>query len=176
MTDKVLIVIGKTMSGKTTYVQNELIPQGYTQVITHTTRPRRATESKTAYHFETAVHGETLALREFDMIGGHVAYWTTTADILATPKPVIIIDVQGAIELVRALGDNAVIRYLNTPNDIIRERLTTSSRGVMEDEQESMRRYADDVMQFAKLDRAIAPDVPLVDLSARNFIKINQER
>ena len=174
MIDKVLIVIGKTMSGKTTYVQNELIPRGYTQVITHTTRPRRATESETAYHFETAVHGETLALREFDMIGGHVAYWTTLLDIMATPKPVIVIDVQGALELVRVLGDNAVVRYINTPNDVIRERLTTSSRGVVEDERESMRRYADDVTQFAKLDQAVSADVPLVDLSARNFIKINQ--
>lgn len=40
MFDKVLIVVGKTMSGKTYFVNKYLVPKGYNQVITHTTRPK----------------------------------------------------------------------------------------------------------------------------------------
>ena len=63
MFDKVLIVVGKTMSGKTHFVKNYLVPKGYNQVITHTTRPKRITESDNSYFFENEINQSGLALR-----------------------------------------------------------------------------------------------------------------
>lgn len=148
------IIIGKTMSGKTTFIKEHMLAKGYHQVITHTTRPQRPSEQADAYHFETSVPQtpDVLALREYDMIGGHVAYWTTLADIQATVKPVMIIDVKGAIELCQNIPD-AMIYYLNTPDAVIKERLFNSSRGKTENIAESKRRYNDDVKEFAKLDQ-----------------------
>ena len=153
MYDKILIVVGKTMSGKTTYVNGYLKERGFNQVKTHTTRPQRKTESNDAYHFETEVNKNGLALREYDMVDGHVAYWVDPSDIEETEHPVIIIDVQGAVELIKYLGkDNVRIAYVNTSDETILKRMRKSKRGKTEDESETMRRYMDDVNQFRKLD------------------------
>jgi Guanylate kinase len=153
------IIIGKTMSGKTTFVNKHMKPEGYNQVITHTTRPMRPSETSADYHFETDVptDGSALALREYDMIDGHVAYWTTVDDIETTVKPVLIIDVQGALEIAKSMSD-VMIFYVNTPDEVIKERLFNSSRGKVEDLAESKRRYDDDVKQFAKLDDYVSAE------------------
>ena len=87
------------------------------------------------------------------MIDGHVAYWVEPSDIAETEHPVIIIDVQGAVELIKHLGkDNVRIAYVNTSDETILKRMRKSKRGKTEDESETMRRYMDDVNQFRKLD------------------------
>ena len=65
----------------------------------------------------STINQSGLALREYDMIDGHVGYWTTKEDILSTEHPVIIIDIKGAIEITKELGEeNVRIAYVNGKN------------------------------------------------------------
>lgn len=175
MFDKVLIVVGKTMSGKTHFVNNYLVPKGYNQVITHTTRPKRITESNNSYFFENEINQSGLALREYDMIDGHVGYWTTKEDILSTEHPVIIIDIKGAIEITKELGEeNVRIAYVNEKDTTILNRINNSDRGNTEDIKESMRRYEDDLIQFEKMDKKFSIQGGYNYMTGEKFLWINR--
>lgn len=150
---KLLIVVGKTMSGKNTLIEQELLPMGYELVRMHTTRPQRPTETADAYHFEQTIDPHGLALREYDMVGGHVGYWTTLADLQRPDSPLIVNDVTGAIALIDAVGvHNAQVIYVDTLDSVIDERVLASERGRSEDITETKRRLADDRYQFRHLD------------------------
>ena len=177
MKDKLMIVLGKTMSGKTTYI-NYLKTRGYEQVITHTTRPKRETEDDNAYHFEKEINGNGIALREYDMIDGHVGYWTELDDIFNIDQPVIITDYKGAVELIETLGmSNVRLSYINTSDEVITNRINNSKRGQTEDIKESIRRFEDDKKQFVKLDNFFEEkDLDTICfLSGEKFMEINNK-
>lgn len=174
MFDKVLIVVGKTFSGKTYFVDKYLKNKGYTQVITHTTRPKRETEDENAYYFETEINQNGLALREYDMIDNHVAYWTTKEDIYNTVNPVIIIDIEGAIEIAKTLGaENVRVVYVNELESVIFKRMTKGERS-NENLSESLRRFNDDKKHFEKLDQKFRNLNGYNYMSGEKFLWINR--
>lgn len=151
---QVTIVIGKTMSGKDTFV-SEAVKKGYNRVRTGTTRPQRPTENGTEYLFRDEADPNGIAVRTYEMAGENfVSYWVDKDELDKTENPILIIDLQGAIELIQALPDyQFAVYYINTPIKTIQERIQNSERGKTEDKNESYRRLVDDMVEFDQLDK-----------------------
>lgn len=161
---KLTIVVGKTFSGKSTLLR-EYVKNGFQIVKTHTTRPVRETENGTEYYFEDnesyqdkKENGVTLAAREYHTVAGLWSYWTELKDIIQYDNPIMILDLEGAKELVKYIADSEFnlsyeVLYLNTPLDIIKDRIENSDRGNSESKQESHRRLQSDIDAMYKLDQ-----------------------
>ena len=158
MTGKELeIVVGKTFSGKSTYV-NSL--KDVKVLKTHTTRSIRPTETGNEYYFENDIpdtkQSNIIGLKTYNTVEGDWSYWFDLHDIPDGQKSVVVLDLLGALEVLQLLQkdsyNNIVITYIATPNHEIVKRISSSSRGKTEDIQESLRRLADDLEKFWILD------------------------
>jgi len=167
-----VIVVGKTFSGKSTYV-NESLPSYYHRVKTHTTRPIRPTESGDEYYFDTKEDYEqkkadnlVIAPRDYDTVAGIWSYWFEESD-LQGEKNVVILDLVGAKEAFKQLNNttNVSVVYLNTTLEEIERRIKESSRGKTEDMSETQRRLASDVEEMAKLDAIVKPNGVVKDIT-----------
>lgn len=159
--DSLTIVMGKTFSGKTNYVESAIKNDNYDRVKTHTTRPKRLTETGDEYYFEDDVdEANSIALRSYETAQGVWSYWTSLDDFKNKKNPILILDFEGTIELLDYLigeyGDEILnkisILYMNKPLQTIIERANDSARGKSEDPRETLRRLADDIKQFEDLD------------------------
>ena len=166
---KLTIVVGKTFSGKSTLLRKYL-KGGFQIIKTHTTRPVRETENGTEYYFEDnesyqnkKEDGIALAAREYHTVAGLWSYWTELKDIIQYDNPIMILDLEGAKELVKYIADLRKkdssfilayeVLYLNTSLDVIRDRIENSDRGNSESKQESYRRLQSDIDAMYKLDQ-----------------------
>lgn len=162
--DSLTIVMGKTFSGKTNYVESAIKNNHYDRVKTHTTRPKRLAETGDEYYFEDDVDEvNSIALRSYKTAQGVWSYWTSLDDFKNKKNPILILDFEGTIELLDYLigeyGDEILnkisILYMNTPLQTIIERANDSARGRSEDPRETLRRLADDIKQFEDLDNLV---------------------
>lgn len=161
--NKITILMGKSFSGKSTFLE---IHNEYQIVKTHTTRPIRETENGSEYFFEDSDDPSTqkqLAKRVYNTVQGLWAYWTSSEDFENLENPIIILDFKGTIELIGGLyeeyGDSVLdkisILYLNTPLEELLYRAYNSERGKTEDLNESVRRLLSDTKEFKKLDNKL---------------------
>lgn len=169
-----LILIGKTLSGKTTIVNNLVNNHGnhIVQLRTSTTRPKRPEEDPKAYHFidddYIAKHqDDVIAPRTYHVIqGNHQNTWTYFLDqielqtfIQGDPikMAITILDFPGAVELNQYiikhhLPLNVQAVYLDIPLDIRLKRAVNTERN-QDDVKETLRRlYYDEFKDFKKLD------------------------
>lgn len=155
---RLVVVIGKTFSGKSSFLRNEM--KNYHKVKTHTTRPVRETESGNEYYFEKyndyvgkRYRGETLSVREYHTVYGTWAYWFEKDDLI-DGRNVMILDLVGAKELEKNKDDDIIIDYIyiNTSIKDIKNRIRNSDRGKTESKDETSRRLKSDIKEHEVLD------------------------
>lgn len=151
------IVVGKTFSGKSTYVNNL---KGVKVLKTHTTRPIRPTETGDEYYFENGIpdteQSNIIGFKTYNTVEGDWSYWFDLNDIPDGQPSVVVLDLHGALEVSKFLKkdthNDVVVTYIATPTHEIVKRISNSSRGQTENIQESLRRLADDLEKFWVLD------------------------
>lgn len=126
---RVFVVTGPTGSGKTTVSHYLMERYQVPQVITHTTRlPRDGEVDGQDYYFETPASFATKHYLEHVTYSGN-QYGSSREGLAAawkkSPLISIVLDTAGAITYAQELGAQAVIIYLEVPNQAaLLERLT----------------------------------------------------
>lgn len=119
-TKRVFVITGPTGSGKTTVSRYLTDHYNMPQVITHTTRaPRDGEVSGVDYYFETPATFATKHYLEHVTYSGN-QYGSSREGLAAAwekaPLISIVLDTAGAVTYAQDLGDQAVIIYLEVPN------------------------------------------------------------
>jgi len=162
------VIVGKTYSGKS-YLLKEMEQKGLGHgVILNTTRPMRDGEvDGVDYYFDEkdellkAVNEEKCILTGYNVFeNGKKNEWYYALflnEILTTDKPIVIIDVDKLNILIDWGVEycfNVRTVYVNTPLDVIKRRIQTSSRN-KEAFDETTRRLEDDNRKFKQFDENI---------------------
>lgn len=160
-----IILLGKTASGKTT-IANVLVKKyGYKQIITYTTRPIRDGEAQgKTYHYisdeefkKKIEEGFFAEYKKYDTVLGTWYYGTSLEDLQnADDKTVVILTPQGFKDIASKV-DSVKSVYLSTSDEIIMERLIL--RG--DNEKEIERRMEKDNEDFVGI-------CGIVDFSLQN--------
>lgn len=156
----ILIIIGKTASGKDTIV-NELVSQyGYKRIITYTTRPIRDGEQPdVSYHFVDKSQFKRLVMQDFfaewktyQTVLGEWHYGTSIKDLEnADDKTVIVLTPDGYREIIQKLQEKPRTIYIYANNATIQERLL--NRGDNKDE--AKRRLEHDNTDFKGIENEV---------------------
>lgn len=158
------IVMGKSLAGKTYYVDHEKRHK----LITCTTRPKRPYEHNnqdyyfrsTAQYAEDALKNNALAIRSYKVANGQTWYYYISKEKLLDQlkkynELYSILDLKGYLELRRQLEDESINVegiYLDTPLRIRLERYLNTERK-QDDKKEFVRRlYDDEFNAFNQID------------------------
>ncbi|MBP5408249.1 MAG: AAA family ATPase [Bacilli bacterium] len=120
-----IILIGRSASGKTTIAKKLIEDYNFKKFVTNTTRPMRIGEvNDVDYHFIT--EEEFLNKKKKSMLiedtyynGYH--YGTSIEDV--SDDKVLIVDINGANKFYEKLKDEVVIFYINASDDVIKQRM-----------------------------------------------------
>ena len=120
-----LVLIGASASGKTEIAKCLIKNHGFTKTITHTTRPKRPQETPGVdYYFldrktflEKAKNGDFLETTEYDH------HWYGTAFKDAVFHTVVIVDINGANAIIRAMGDKVFVVFVESPEAVREARM-----------------------------------------------------
>lgn len=155
-----VILIGKTASGKDTILNNLVTRHGYKKIITYTTRPMRDGEKQdVTYHFVDKSKFRRLIEQNFFIewktyktVEGNWYYGTSLKDLeSADNKTIIILTPDGYRDVVDKLINKPVSIYVHADNLTIKNRLT--KRG--DDPKEAERRLIHDNEDFKGLENEI---------------------
>ncbi len=151
------ILMGKSASGKDTLMR-KLLKEGYTPIVSHTTRPMREGE-KEGREYVFLTREEFLSNREKGVYMETRSYDTTVGGVPDTwyygsPKVdpttknwLTIVDLDGAAEYVRVYGkENVRVTFLAVPDE---ERERRARKRGSFDQTEWERRLKDDRVKFA---------------------------
>lgn len=154
------ILIGKSAAGKDTLLNKMVNNEGYTPVISYTTRPRRKGEVDgkdynfvSEEYFQNLVASESLAeFRSYNTVYNGISdvwfYGTPRLSDIQNKKYIIILDVNGAKETIKEYGpENIEVMYLYAPDDVREKR--ARERGSF-DILEWERRKKDDALKFSE--------------------------
>lgn len=156
-----IILVGPTMSGKTT-LMNELVKdERVEKLITHTTRPMRKGEVNGEdyfFHNSCINSRNTLALREYEAINNENkkekwSYWINKKDIKKDKTQVIVLDPKG-VEDIQKTEKNIHIILLNPDPRVIDSRIKHSDRSG-ENINETRRRLNSDLVEIALWERRL---------------------
>lgn len=150
-----IVLIGKSGSGKTTMANILCEKFGYHKVVTTTTRPMRKNEKQDIdYHFvskhrfdELKNEGKFVETREYHVANGDVWEYGSPVDVIknASNTDIIILTPEGCHKVIETFGrENLVIIYIYANLRAIEYRLT--KRGDSKDE--IKRRMAQDQIDF----------------------------
>lgn len=126
-----LVLIGKSASGKTTIAQNLAKKHGFHSIVTYTTRPMRKGETAdVTYHYiskedflEKIKSGFFAEWKSYEVNGDTWFYGTAIGDLInADEKSVVILTPDGVRDIKRC-GVNCIVIYLYSDIDTIRRRL-----------------------------------------------------
>lgn len=150
----ILVLIGKSASGKDS-IKRELLKAGYDSVVTYTTRPPRSGEKDgVAYHFiskdeffKKLANGFFTESTAYNVASGETWYYGTAKEDLTGDK-VIIMNPDG-LRVIRRMKEVHTVSFLIEANDDIRwQRL--AKRG--DDIEEIYRRVYADEKDFYGID------------------------
>lgn len=148
-----LILMGKTASGKDSVVKELVMRYGYTYLVPYTTRPPRKNEVKGKdYHFiserdfsKKVKHGFFIEWQSYDTAHGVWNYGVAAKDFYeASDKTVVILTPDGLADIIDLLYSDTVV-YLDVSEKTIFSRLLL--RG--DDIDEARRRITADSHDFA---------------------------
>lgn len=157
----VIVIMGKSLSGKS-YLQKELVKQGFPKMITATTRPKRQGEvDGQDYYFVDRIPKDAIAPRRYHVVNNQEWDYYLPKDefikISGTNRAsTLILDLDGYLELEKASQNMPNVKilglYLNVPLKERIKRYLDTSRG-QENGKEFVRRLYDDEMRaFNQLD------------------------
>lgn len=129
---KPTILVGKSGSGKD-YLLKYMVQKGFTPLVSHTTRPKRANEIDCIdYYFvsvtEFLANNDFIETRSYDTeLNGekHTWYYGLSNRELARNQDkniVTIFDIPGAIEIIKNTGMDCNIIYLDVSDEIRKDR------------------------------------------------------
>lgn len=156
---KILIIIGKTASGKDSVVK-KLVENGYNKVITYTTRQMRKGEKQDiTYHFiseeefKRKIEGGFFAeYKTYNTEFGVWYYGTALEDFEnADDKSVIILTPDGYRDVINKLTKRPISIYLYANNQTIKKRLIKRD----DDPKEAERRLLHDNEDFKGIENEV---------------------
>lgn len=153
----ILLLVGKSASGKDT-IQKELIKMGMKAVVSYTTRPPRNGEvDGIAYHFitkeeflEKEKQGFFAETTFYKVANGETWYYGSAVEDLTDDK-VAIVNPDGLRQIKKIKSVNPIVFYIMADEETIWNRLR--QRG--DDATESKRRLNADNMDFADINKDI---------------------
>lgn len=155
-----VIIIGKTASGKDKTVSELITKHGFKKCITYTTRPMRQGEQQdVTYHFisdedfQQKINSDFFAeWKIYNTEFGDWYYGTALEDLeKADDKTVIILTPDGYRDIMKKLSTKPKAIYLYANNATIKERLI--SRG--DDPSEAQRRLEHDNIDFKGIENEV---------------------
>lgn len=174
MSGKICIIIGKTLSGKSTIVDILEKDHNMERVVSFTTRPIRENEKNGKdYHFinnalalTIITMGKGIAVRTYiphSDFGPYPWYYgIEKSEITKKENPVVITDVQGLLDLQKEFGkDNITSFYIDIDEKEQEERMKTRKTT---SEKEQRRRILADLKDFENAEE-------LVDLTIKTSKK-----
>ncbi|MBP1537256.1 MAG: hypothetical protein ILA17_05255 [Ruminococcus sp.] len=154
-----LILIGKSGSGKDAVMRELTAKHGFRRIVSTTTRPMRVGEQEgREYHYiskeqflEGIARGEYLEYRSYDTLYNGIAdtwfYGSPKMQLDPAENSIAILDVQGAQDFISYYGkENCCVVEISVPNTLREQR--ARERGSFS-ESEWQRRAADDDIKFA---------------------------
>lgn len=151
-----IVIMGRTASGKTTVVNHLVQYHGFKQILTWTTRPIRPGEKNT-YHFTTEPDflykirtDFFLEYKKYDTVFGTWYYGSAKEDFeKADDKTIIILTPSGYLDLLNSIPDiSHKSIYLYSDRSTIVKRL----RGRGDSDDEAKRRMLADDRDFAEVE------------------------
>ena len=148
-----IIIAGKTSSGKTTIVEKLIKEHGFKQLITYTSRSiRKGEKEDVTYHYITKENflkkideGFFAEWKSYETVEGTWYYGTALEDLEnARDNTVIILTPEGYKDMCKKLEKKPTCIYIYANNQTIKERLI--QRG--DDENEANRRIKHDNEDF----------------------------
>lgn len=152
-----IIIAGKTSSGKTTIVEKLIKEHGFKQLITYTSRPiRKGEKEDVTYHYITKENflkkideGFFAEWKSYETVEGTWYYGTALEDLEnARDNTVIILTPEGYKDVCKKLEKKPTCIYIYANNQTIKERLI--QRG--DDENEANRRIKHDNEDFKRFE------------------------
>ena len=120
-----IILIGRSASGKTTIAKKLIEDYNFKKFVTNTTRPMRIGEvNDVDYHFITEEEfankkAKSMLIEDTYYNGYH--YGTSIEDV--SDDKVLIVDINGANKFYEKLKDKVVIFYISASDDVIKKRM-----------------------------------------------------
>lgn len=148
-----IIIVGKTCSGKDTIVNKLISEHDFKRIITYTSRPmRNGEEQDVDYHFISEEYFKYkiendffVEWKSYDTVDGVWYYGTALEDLEnVEDNTVVILTPNGYRDVVKKLNNKVKCIYIYANNDTIKKRLVT--RG--DKEKEANRRLAHDNADF----------------------------
>ena len=157
---KILVLIGRTCSGKDTVVNNLVKKYGFKKLTTYTSRPKRKGEKDgITYHYisedefkQKINEGFFVEWKSYNTEFGTWYYGTALDDLeKADDKTVIILTPDGYRDVKDRLHSNSKAIYIYANNATIKKRLI--KRG--DDENEAQRRLEHDIEDFKGVENEV---------------------
>lgn len=166
----ILLLVGKTCSGKTT-IEQELIKKGMKSVVSYTTRPKREGEIEGInYHYisekeflEKELEGFFAETTSYNVASHETWYYGSAMEDL-TDNKVMIINPEGLREIKEMTTINPIAFYIMANDKTILERLIERGDNL----KETKRRIKADKNDFENIDN-------YVDFSFRNDLGLKPE-
>ena len=155
-----IIILGKTCSGKDTIVNKLIDLHGFKKIVTSTTRPMRKGEKQDiTYHFlseecfkQKINEGYFIEYKTYDTEFGKWYYGTDLEDLEnSNNKSVIILTPDGYRDVVNKLSKKPIAIYVYANNATIKKRLL--KRG--DDKNEAQRRLEHDNEDFKGIENEV---------------------
>ena len=155
-----VVIIGKTASGKDRIVKELISKHGFKKIITYTTRPMRKSEKQdVTYHFipeedfkQKINDGFFAEYKSYDTEFGKWYYGSALEDLeKADDKSVIILTPDGYRDIVEKLSNRPTAIYIYANNATIKKRLL--KRG--DDKNEAQRRLDHDNEDFKGIENEV---------------------
>ena len=155
-----VVILGKTCSGKDTIVNNLIDLHGFKKIVTSTTRAMRKGEKQdVTYHFlseedfkQKINEGYFVEYKKYDTEFGKWYYGTSLEDLEnAEDNNVIILTPDGYRDVVNKLSKKSITIYIYANNATIKKRLL--KRG--DDKNEAQRRLEHDNEDFKGIENEV---------------------
>ena len=178
LTKPILIIVGKSASGKDTLQRRLQEKCGTLSFVSVTTRPMRDNETEGIDYFfrdkdeffRLVGKGNIFEYRSYDTLVNNISdtwfYGSIKQTLQPDTKYTVVVDIDGALAYIEAYGpENCSVIYIECPEDIREER--AKKRGSF-DKKEWDRRAEDDAEKFSKERLALIGET----LGQKEYIKI----